>query len=302
MRTATRIAGILAVALLVSLVVWSLASPDLSKCTRLRIRYENGAMVHFFAGNGKDNLFTEAEQEYIRSFNTWVISDPNQIRSFAKAVGQVARCDRIPSLHSGRLRITCYRCIWPTALLETELAAGPNWDSIRYPQAVLLESILVPPGIEKLRPRYYCVHRIKSIPVWEAVLMRKASAYPDPNRWCDAVVESLRQKKLSRNGGPPTRSHSDAGTDGTFRCPAMKPLDEPVREWVSDYTMNPFCEPNSPKDTVLLFESKPGWNQHGGPELFTFDNHDPKGGCVLLNDGTVKFVRTKEELAQLRWK
>jgi hypothetical protein len=28
-------------------------------------------------------------------------------------------------------------------------------------------------------------------------------------------------------------------------------------------------------------------------------NHDPKGGCVLLNDGTVKFIRTKEELQQL---
>jgi predicted enzyme involved in methoxymalonyl-ACP biosynthesis len=30
--------------------------------------------------------------------------------------------------------------------------------------------------------------------------------------------------------------------------------------------------------------------------------HDPKGGCALLNDGTVKFIRTKEELQQLRWK
>ena len=52
-------------------------------------------------------------------------------------------------------------------------------------------------------------------------------------------------------------------------------------------------------------------------DLFTFDNHDPKrlapivlpspqrssgGGCVLLNDGTVKFIRTEEELHALRWK
>ena len=36
--------------------------------------------------------------------------------------------------------------------------------------------------------------------------------------------------------------------------------------------------------------------------MFTFDNHDPKGGCVLLNDGKVKFIRTDEELKQLRWK
>jgi hypothetical protein len=68
------------------------------------------------------------------------------------------------------------------------------------------------------------------------------------------------------------------------------------------YAMNPNCKPDSPPEMVLLFETKAGWNQHGGPELFTFDNHDPKGGCVLLNDGTVKFIRTKEELQQLRWK
>ncbi|NLZ07901.1 MAG: hypothetical protein GXY19_22230 [Phycisphaerae bacterium] len=58
----------------------------------------------------------------------------------------------------------------------------------------------------------------------------------------------------------------------------------------------------SPDDMVFLFESKPSWNQHGGPELFTFDNHEPRGGCVLLNDGTVKFVRSEEELHALRWK
>jgi len=68
------------------------------------------------------------------------------------------------------------------------------------------------------------------------------------------------------------------------------------------YAMNPNCKPDSQADMVLLFETKAGWNQHGGPELFTFDNHDPKGGCVLLNDSTVKFIRTPEELQQLQWK
>jgi hypothetical protein len=65
-------------------------------------------------------------------------------------------------------------------------------------------------------------------------------------------------------------------------------------------------------------------------ELFTFNNHDSRGGCprfregetvpvytgILLNvenpalvslwlirrNGTVKFIRTEEELQQLRWK
>lgn len=68
------------------------------------------------------------------------------------------------------------------------------------------------------------------------------------------------------------------------------------------YAMNPNCKLESPPNMVLLFETKGGWNQQGGPELFTFNNHDPRGGCVLLNDGTVKFIRTTEELQQLRWK
>ena len=89
---------------------------------------------------------------------------------------------------------------------------------------------------------------------------------------------------------------------GTNEANGTQPNDETVRSWVSDYAMNPDCEPNSPPDTVLLLEAEPSWNRHGGPALFTFDNHDPKGGLVLLNDGTVKFIRTEEELTQLRWK
>ena len=47
--------------------------------------------------------------------------------------------------------------------------------------------------------------------------------------------------------------------------------------------------------------SHPKISRHGGPESFTFENHDPRGGCVLLNNGTVKFIRTEEELLALRW-
>jgi hypothetical protein len=80
-----------------------------------------------------------------------------------------------------------------------------------------------------------------------------------------------------------------------FKCPA-------AGEGKSHYAMNPNCKRESPSDTVLLFETKAGWNQHGGPELFTFDNHELRGGCVLLKDATVKFISNEEELQQLRWK
>ena len=102
--------------------------------------------------------------------------------------------------------------------------------------------------------------------------------YPIPSDWCDTMEVAYYKDNMK-----------------IHICPSAK-------KGKCNYAMNPNCEPNSPGDMVLLFETKAGWNQHGGPELFTFDNHDPRGGCVLLNDGTVKFIRTEEELNALRWK
>jgi hypothetical protein len=111
--------------------------------------------------------------------------------------------------------------------------------------------------------------------------------YPPAAQWCDAVVGILRNT-WAPNAIPESVMRS-------FTCPA-------AGEGRCHYAMNPDCRADSPPDTVLLFETEAGWNQHGGPELFTLDNHDPKGGLVLFNDGTVRFIRTEEELKALRWK
>jgi hypothetical protein len=131
------------------------------------------------------------------------------------------------------------------------------------------------------------------------------------------MVENYRKRYTNAeiNSDRMVRRYPDTFIAKVFTCPRMHASSvwfgcvreasapsPPVDTWISDYAMNPNCQGDSPKDMVLLFESKPGWNQHGGPELFTFDNHDPKGGLVLLNDGTLKFIRTEEELKQLRWK
>jgi hypothetical protein len=67
------------------------------------------------------------------------------------------------------------------------------------------------------------------------------------------------------------------------------------------YAINPDCGPNSPPDTVLLFEAKGGWNQFGGPEILTTENHKGEGCCILFIDTHVYFVKT-EELGNLKWK
>lgn len=52
---------------------------------------------------------------------------------------------------------------------------------------------------------------------------------------------------------------------------------------------------------VLLFESKPGWNQVGGQELLSTNNHNGKGCSIVFWNGRVEFVQTNE-LENLRWK
>ena len=100
--------------------------------------------------------------------------------------------------------------------------------------------------------------------------------YPAPDKWCDLVIQAGKIPKEN------------------FRCPAN-------RKARSTYAMNPNCEPNSPGNVVLLFETKAGWNQHSGQEILTTENHQSKGSNIVFNNGTVKFVRT-EELSELKWK
>jgi hypothetical protein len=100
--------------------------------------------------------------------------------------------------------------------------------------------------------------------------------YPPTERWCDLLsageYASERQFICRRAG---------AG-----RC---------------NFAMNPDAEPNSLPDVVLLFETKAGWNQFGGPEILTTENHRGEGCTVAFVDARVKFVRTSK-LGTLKWK
>lgn len=100
--------------------------------------------------------------------------------------------------------------------------------------------------------------------------------YPKLDEWCDLINEYVLE-------------------DG-FVCLATSGIGERC-----SYAINPNCEPNSPNDVVLLFESKDGWNQFGGAELLNPENHKGKGCSVMFNNFDVEFVLT-EELDKLKWK
>ena len=100
--------------------------------------------------------------------------------------------------------------------------------------------------------------------------------YPAYDKWCDLLLEER------------------TVTEKDFRCPAPK-------KNKCRYAVNPNCEPNSPPDTVLLFETKGGWNQYGGPELLFPRHYENNKSCnVFFNGGKVKSIRPNE-LDKLNW-
>jgi hypothetical protein len=102
--------------------------------------------------------------------------------------------------------------------------------------------------------------------------------FPPANKWCDLLLESRVLTKDSLH---------------IFACRGAE-------NGPCNYALNPTCDANSPGDVVLLFETKGGWNQYGGPEILTTENHGGKGCNVVSKNGSVRFVKT-EELGQLKW-
>ncbi len=106
-----------------------------------------------------------------------------------------------------------------------------------------------------------------------------AEKYPTPKEWCDLL-----------------RSELAEDCNHLYICPSKISSGERC-----SYVMNPNAEPNSPLDTVLLFEGIGGWNQVGSVKLVNFDNHDSKGCTMLFCDYSIRFVKP-EEVGQLSWK
>ena len=73
------------------------------------------------------------------------------------------------------------------------------------------------------------------------------------------------------------------------------------RIWFGRYLRDGLYKKHMLADVVLLFETKAGWNQFGGPELLTTEHHEGKGCNVLFNDGDVEFIK-KEQVGELKWK
>jgi hypothetical protein len=299
--------------------------PDLTACTRVEVHYASGALDYFFPHTlWQETILTEEERQHVQSYDVWTVTDHEQIKAFANQIRRGKHRGRVfGKILATPVNITCYQgrnrvvsfSIYPP--MPTVIANGHEF---AYQPGFPILRNLDPPALKPLTARWECASKLSGLlfeGLWQG---RNRPPCPDPNEWCDVIVRTMRRMYVTNYelDGKKKRQYPDRVIARGFACPAVHapadangiysppdetdPLSQPADSWVSDYAMNSNCREGSPDDMVFLFESKPGWNQYGGPELFTFDNHDPKGGLVLLNDGTVKFIRTEEELKQLRWK
>jgi len=112
--------------------------------------------------------------------------------------------------------------------------------------------------------------------------------FPTAERWCDLLAAEFEKESFKE-----IFEFENAHLDETFHCPRAE-------SGPCSYAMNPHADPNSAEDVVLLFESNPGWNQYGAPELLATANHDGQGCNVLFVDGHVNFVRA-DAVNRLNW-
>jgi hypothetical protein len=103
---------------------------------------------------------------------------------------------------------------------------------------------------------------------------------PAAEKWCDVLGGHVKDESL-------------------FACP----LAEGAR---CSYALNKYAleaGADLPEDVVLLFESKPGWNQVGGPELMITPHVSRRGnaGGVFFAGGRSRSI-PEENVEELNWK
>lgn len=281
---------------------WSDFTDKLRNCTKLECRYKPSVFEYFFPFDINHSLLSHEEIEHLQSEQTFVIEDKNIINSFAKEITNGSPFYGIVN-ESNIAHFDCYNNNdhLTSFTMNGDLIVEAEEKLYLLKQKDYLSTGTLASEIQKLQYRVQCAINLRNLyyrlRLYNLIIAKQQNKltikdvviYPNSTDWCDALISI----------GSFPKSVISVFIVSKLMEPYVCPS---TGEGKSTYAINPSCKPNSPGDMVLLFETRAGWNQHGGPELFTFDNHDPKGGCVLLNDGTVKFIRTTEELQQLRWK
>jgi prepilin-type processing-associated H-X9-DG protein len=149
--------------------------------------------------------------------------------------------------------------------------------------------------------------------------------YPPPDRWCDLLIEytEVTESDFLCPGPAQGRCHYAINPSaepisryddfdhflesyGVDYKEIMKHLDSKEGKKAFEFLHDRYFAYHLDKmdelsNLVLLFETKKGWNQFGGLELLTTENHKGEGANILFNDGSVKFLEP-DRFGKLKWK
>jgi hypothetical protein len=231
----------------------------------------------------------EEEIEYLESLKTITTTDRAVITAFAEKLAAATFTDTshgVPMV-APIADVTCYR----NGRKVTSLRVGAGFlvaDRRRWfdYSHTGLDPYRLTPEIWPYVVRMRCATNMWRLLGSLDRLSDASGEYPSAEKWADAVCGNYVDLGMDPNA---------VSVAENFLCPG-------AGEGPCHFALNPHCKPEFPPDCVLLFEAEAGWNRHGGPELFSSEHHEPRGGHVLLKDGTIKFIRTEEELRGLRWK
>jgi len=277
---------------------------SLNLCTKVEITYRPSMLEYLFPYFIQRSVLNSDEKKYLQSQEKIVVKDRTSINTLIHEIGKGDGW----GCHGGYIftdcstmaHVYCYqgdKLLTSFIIYDDKAIVTEEKQCYRYLKDLTCIKILTSQVQQVMPFRLRVEYAANLRKLWRRLrLYQKAEnirlenspkenhiVYPTPDKWCDEMLQAFEIEG------------SEEYLLEAYTCPS-------VRKGKSHYAINSNCKYDSPSDIVLLFETKSGWNQHGGPDLLTFDNHDPKGGCVLLNDGTIKFIRTKEEFQQLRWK
>jgi hypothetical protein len=159
--------------------------------------------------------------------------------------------------------------------------AGIVGPVVAIPITALLMGILMPAlaRVRQIAFREVCSANLNGLSKAMMLYENDYDRYPTPNKWCDLLIENCEV------------------TPEMFLCKGAS-------EGPCNYALNKNIAElgtSTPGDIVLIFETYPGRNQVGGPEILTTENHQGEGCNVAFIGGYVEFVKASD-IEYLKWK
>ena len=147
-----------------------------------------------------------------------------------------------------------------------------------------LSAAMILPALAKAKQRalsIQCINNMRQLSLAAHMYAAEhGDRLPSSENWCDAEKQYV------------------GGNTRVYQCPAADSADR------CDYAFNSQLSgvelKNANPQTVLIFESDPGWNSSGGSELMLKASRHGRTFAVAFVDGHVEQV-TYARLAQLRW-